>query len=308
MADHSSAAFVGLIIRQMAVAGIAAPTGMPPGGPPTVSVAVKRDLLAHACAVAGPGFILQIGQGIHAIPSDPTLDTLRRASDPADLLQRWTRLERYHHSHHRVLLRDSTGDSVLLEHVSLKPPAPTALETLAVFGLLAALFQAIGCRALDVDLIAADGSIVQAMQGSDIVLRQTDAWSGALWRLRWQSLAAEARIMPQALAEPGLVEQLYLLFDADPLRPWPLEAAAVQLRCSVRNLQRRLREAGASYSGILRDARVRRAVRAMLETGASLAEIGYAAGFADQAHFTRECRRILGASPAEWRRVATGVA
>ena len=44
----------------------------------------------------------------------------------------------------------------------------------------------------------------------------------------------------------------------------------------------------------------------MLDAPASLAEIGYAAGFADQAHFTREFRRILGASPAEWRRVAAG--
>lgn len=294
----------------MAVAGIAMPAGMPPnglpGGPPTVSVEVKRALLAHACAVAGPGFVLQIGQGIHAIPNDPTLDALRRAGDPVDLLQRWTRLERYHHSHHRVLLRDNTADSMLLEHVSLKPPAPAALENLAVLGLLAALFQAIGCQKLDIDLIAADGAASPAMRDGCIVLKQTDVWSGATWRLQWHGLVPEARIMPQAATDPTMIERLYRLFDDDPLRQWPIDAAATALQCSSRNLQRRLRDLGASYSGILRDARVRRAARAMLETKASLAEIGYATGFADQAHFTRECRRILGTSPAEWRRVASG--
>ncbi len=300
MSDYASAAFVGLILRRMAAAGIALPAdlqvAMTPGGPPQVTLDLKRRLLAHACDMAGPAFILQVGQGIHAIPSDPTLDVLRRAGDPTGLLDRWARLEKYHHSHHRVEVLQAGEGMMRLRHRSLRGPAPLALESLAVLGLLVALLQAIGCDGIEADL------------GDAPALRKDRAVLAALpagpvdWHLRWQSVQSEKRIRPPA--QPGLIEQLYLLLDDDPVRLWPIAAMAGAVGLSTRDLQRRLRRQGASYSGILRDARVRRAARAMLDTPGSLAEIGYAAGFADQAHFTREFRRILGASPAEWRRVA----
>jgi len=300
MSDYASAAFVGLILRQMAAAGIALPSGLQiaatPGGPPLVTLDLKRRLLAHACDMAGPAFVLEVGQGIHAIPSDPTLDVLRRATDPAGLLDRWSRLEKYHHSHHRVEVLQAGEGMMRLRHRSLRGPAPHALESLAVLGLLVALLQAIGCDGIEADL------------GDAPAQRQDRAVLAALpagpvdWHLRWQSVQSGKRIQPPA--QPGLIERLYLLLDDDPVRPWPIAAMAGAVGLSARDLQRRLRRHGASYSGILRDARVRRAARAMLDTPGSLAEIGYAAGFADQAHFTREFRRILGASPAEWRRVA----
>lgn len=310
MSEYASAAFVGLILRQMAVAGIQVPPdlspGPSPGGPPVASLDLKRQLLAHACTVAGPGFVLQVGQGVHAVPSDPTLDALRRAVDAADLLDRWCRLEKYHHSHHRVRVVKAGEREIRLSHVSMRTTPPGALENLAVLGLLAALLQAIGCSGLDIDLghtmeavpAMRDGRVVLATQAID-ALPTTD------WRISWRDLRREDRIRPPQ-AEPGLTDRLYALFDDDPVRHWPIAQAAAAMAMSSRQLQRQLRISGASYSGILRDARVRRSARMMLETPASLAEIGYAAGFADQAHFTREFRRILGASPAEWRRVATG--
>lgn len=284
----------------MAAAGIALPAdlqvAMTPGGPPQVTLDLKRRLLAHACAAAGPAFVMEVGQGIHAVPNDPTLDVLRRARDPAGLLDRWARLEKYHHSHHRVeVLRIGEG-MAHLRHRSLRGPAPAALESLAVLGLLVALLQAIGCDGLEADL----GDAPAQRQGHAVLAVQPA--EAADWHLRWAGVRAEARILPPP--QPGLIEQLYALLDDDPVRAWPIDVAANAVGLSSRDLQRRLHRQGASYSGILRDARVRRAARAMLDTPGSLAEIGYAAGFADQAHFTREFRRILGASPAEWRRVA----
>lgn len=300
MSDYASAAFVGLIQRRMAAAGIALPAELQvpttPGGPPQVTLDLKRRLLAHACDMAGPAFILQVGQGIHAIPSDPTLDVLRRAGDPAGLLDRWARLEKYHHSHHRVEVLQAGEGMMRLRHRSLRGPAPLALESLAVLGLLVALLQAIGCDGLEADL----GGEPALRQGQAVLTMLPSDTS--VWALRWDGVRAEKRIRPPA--QPGLIEQLYLLLDDDPVRPWPIAVMAGAVGLSTRDLQRRLRRQGASYSGILRDARVRRAARAMLDTPGGLAEIGYAAGFADQAHFTREFRRILGASPAEWRRVA----
>jgi AraC family transcriptional regulator len=49
--------------------------------------------------------------------------------------------------------------------------------------------------------------------------------------------------------------------------------------------------------------RVRTACERMLDPYASLAEVSFAAGFADQSHFTRSFRRITGMTPAAFRSV-----
>ena len=49
--------------------------------------------------------------------------------------------------------------------------------------------------------------------------------------------------------------------------------------------------------------RVRAACKRMLDPYASLAEVSFAAGFADQSHFTRSFRRITGMTPAAFRSV-----
>ncbi|MEL3891225.1 AraC family transcriptional regulator [Ferrovibrio sp. MS7] len=316
MSSFASAAFVGLILRRMALAGLEPPPdvtasgllarALQPGGNVQVALALKQALLRHAAIERGAGFLLGIGQGIHDVPSDPTLDVLRRAASAADLLLRWQRLESYHHSHHRTRIEalDEAGGTALLRHVSLGPTPPAAVEDIVVLGLLAALFQAIGCRGLEIDLIAGNGTALAAMRDDRILLDAALPADGtAQWRLRWRQQLLDTVSIPRDAAE-GLIERLYALFDDDPFRQWSLGEAGRALGLSSRSLQRRLAEAGAGYAGIQRDARVKRAARAMLAGPATLAEIGYAAGFADQAHFTREFRRVTGMRPAEWRRVA----
>lgn len=326
MSSFASAAFVGLILRRMALAGLEPPAdvtasgllarALQPGGNVQVALALKQALLRHAAIERGAGFLLGIGQGIHDVPSDPTLDVLRRAASAADLLLRWQRLESYHHSHHRTRIEalDEAGGTALLHHVSLGPAPPAAVEDIVVLGLLAALFQAIGCHGLEIDLIPGNGAALAAMRDDRILLGAALPADGtAQWRLHWrqQPRSTAAPVSAEPLAEPsaetaagGLSERLYALFDDDPFREWSLGEAGRALGLSSRSLQRRLAEAGAGYAGIQRDARVKRAARAMLAGPATLAEIGYAAGFADQAHFTREFRRVTGMRPAEWRRVA----
>lgn len=309
MAEFASAAFIGLIQRQMAAAGIVPPPGLiaafPPGGPPTAPIETKRRLLAHAVATSGAGFLLRIGQGIHAVPSDPTLDALRRAADPADLFARWGRLERYHHSHHRVLVSGQEPGRAHLRHVSSRPAPPSPLEDLAVLGLLAALMTAIGCRGIDVDLAGGDG-LRPVLRDDRIVLAAALPSTASEWILRWRKQVASERSLLDALPAAGLAERIGAVLDDDPLRAWAMADMARLLGLSPRSLQRQLKTQGATYSGILRDARVRRAARALNGGQDALAEIGYAAGFADQAHFTREFRRVLGASPGQWRAVAAG--
>jgi AraC-like DNA-binding protein len=49
-------------------------------------------------------------------------------------------------------------------------------------------------------------------------------------------------------------------------------------------------------------ARIRRAQALLIDTGASLEQVAEAAGFADAVHFGRVFRKLVGATPAAWRR------
>jgi AraC family transcriptional regulator len=48
--------------------------------------------------------------------------------------------------------------------------------------------------------------------------------------------------------------------------------------------------------------RLQRAARLMLESSSALADIAVLCGFADQAHLCNQFKRVMGRSPAEWRR------
>jgi len=48
--------------------------------------------------------------------------------------------------------------------------------------------------------------------------------------------------------------------------------------------------------------RIRRACEMMEQTDRCLAEIAHSCGFADQSHFSRTFRTLMGSSPAVWRR------
>ena len=57
-----------------------------------------------------------------------------------------------------------------------------------------------------------------------------------------------------------------------------------------------------TVAGYVRRLRVAWAQDQLLRPGATLADVALAAGFADQSHFARVFRRVLGLTPGEWRR------
>jgi AraC-like DNA-binding protein len=59
---------------------------------------------------------------------------------------------------------------------------------------------------------------------------------------------------------------------------------------------------GASPHAYLMKRRIRMAVEQMLGSNAPLSEIAMNCGFADQAHFSRQFRRMMGSTPSSWRR------
>jgi AraC-like DNA-binding protein len=79
-------------------------------------------------------------------------------------------------------------------------------------------------------------------------------------------------------------------------------ALAVSLQTPARSLRERAyREVGLSPKRILRVLRLHRALIAARRPGSSWSGVACAAGYADQAHLTREMQALVGETPSAWR-------
>lgn len=96
--------------------------------------------------------------------------------------------------------------------------------------------------------------------------------AGRAWRFTWEAAATPAGSPPPPMA--GWMPE-----------PVPAWVQALDLR----------------FTGLAAQARVRHAAWQLIETGLSLAEIGFLCGYADQAHFTRDFGRRVGLSPERYR-------
>jgi len=84
-----------------------------------------------------------------------------------------------------------------------------------------------------------------------------------------------------------------------------IDEIAVALRTSPRTLQRRLRDAGTTYSDVLDEFRLDLADRMLVDSDMRVSEIGYMLGYADLSSFDRAYRAWTGHTPAETRRKAS---
>ena len=85
--------------------------------------------------------------------------------------------------------------------------------------------------------------------------------------------------------------------DGEPRR----EAIARAMCISERTLQRRLLEEGASFQQLLDDTRRELAERYLVQESLTFAQATYLLGFADQATFTRACKRWFALTPGQYR-------
>jgi AraC-like DNA-binding protein len=81
-----------------------------------------------------------------------------------------------------------------------------------------------------------------------------------------------------------------------------LPRVAARLRMSERTLQRRLGAAETSLQAMVDDVRRTQSLRALAESGASIAEISYRLGFTEASAFHRAFKRWTGSTPASYRR------
>jgi AraC-like DNA-binding protein len=82
-----------------------------------------------------------------------------------------------------------------------------------------------------------------------------------------------------------------------------VRAVARAVNTSSRTLQRRLREAGLTYAGLVRQVRYEAASRLLMEPGQTVRAVARKLGYSDPAHFTRAFHRWTGVTPRAFRRL-----
>ena len=129
--------------------------------------------------------------------------------------------------------------------------------------------------------------------------------AAALLRVKTLIPAVVAPKIPQSLARWQLARALEL-FATNFEHPIRLDDVANAVRMSTSHFSRAFSgSVGEPPARYLRRYRVKRAQEMMLSTSKSLSEIALNCGFADQSHFTRIFRRMVGVAPATWRRVVS---
>ncbi len=275
----------------------------------TVSLDEKRQLVGCAVAQGGIGCLALLGRGLHRYADEPTHAALVSARDAHDLFVRWTRLERYIHSRHRVEVLALSDHGAHLAHLARSGgPPPLPAEDLVVLGVLVALLEAIGGQGVTA---RAGNARVYPEPDTEALASSVRRASTASWSIEWQAIAAlprppatDAVPVPDIAAPPGWPEHAqrsFHLLCQDLASPLTLPALARAQGHAPRSLQRSLSRAGLSYTQLLAEARCRSASWWLMQTAAPVVEVGYVCGYADQSHFTRDFRNRVGVTPLRYR-------
>lgn len=290
--DFASAAMMRLVAAGLARQGITAATPPAPGA--HVPHADKRAVLERVLAQRGAKAILEIADALPFMPAEPVLQALTRARDANDLLDRWSRLERFSHARHAVRVERVEDGRLRLTHTARDGGSPPSFaESLLVFGVIAALAEVVGAG--PVTLETAEGDRWRN-RGCWISPRVTAA-AGPV-------LLSSGRGVPSA-STPDRDDPITALrrrLASDPLRRWTVAAVAAEAGTSARSLQRALAREHLSFSRLIAEARLEVAASLLCKAeGPGLAEIGFLAGYSDQAHFARSFRRAVGTTPRAYR-------
>ncbi|GAA2974582.1 helix-turn-helix transcriptional regulator [Actinokineospora diospyrosa] len=289
MDEFASARLVGVVRRGLAVAGIE--TTAPPARGALLPLSAKRRYLAGIAREHGLLPLLRVGAVLPELAADPAVSALSRTDSPADLVERWRRLERFTHSRHRVEVAGRGVDELDLTHVGPPGSPPEPAEDAVVLGVLVALLGLIGVRGVGVTA----GEVEVCVSG-EFVAPLPESGS-ARWHVTWTSTAAPD---PVILGEQDVVAAARGLLGADLARRWTVDELAGRLGTSRRGLQRRLREAG-GFQDMLGTARTEAAAGLLLGGAHSLSTIGFACGYTDQPHFTRDFTRRTAMTPSAYR-------
>lgn len=265
----------------------------------------KRALVGQVLRTGGWSALLQLGQGIHDVKDDPLMHLLVQPGQPWRVLGAWLRLERYLHSRHRIVQMRLSECAVQHQHTGRgEGVQPLVAESWLVLGVLVALLERSGCQSVVASLPDARPLLKAGRVCATEQLLNDWATSGSVqtWHLTWRGEYPEVTdVLFKPKAASTLKEQLVgWIHETDNWQP-ELALVASALNLSQRSLQRKLGAQGVRFVDVVGQARAERASQLLTHSRSPLAEIGFASGYTDQAHFCRDFKRRCGLSPKEFR-------
>lgn len=243
-----------------------------------IELSEKRILVAALARAGGEQHLLQAGRSFSLTCNLPTAEALIRAPDLEVLAGKWMRFERYHHSHNRTQIEITPLSWDCTRHAT-EGAGPLPVENMLIAGALDGVMARFTGRAARLAPQAVD------------------------WSRFTLTAAVPGPASPEAGPTPD-ADRLEEMLLEDLARGWELADVAEALHMSTRTLQRRLKDRGLSFSRLIRRLRVEAASRLLCNSGLALADIGYACGFSDQAHFQREFKRQSGMTPRRLRELS----
>lgn len=283
----------------------------------TVPLANKRDVLHLIQQEYGLQGILQLGQGIHQVDDEPMKMVFLNATSVGDFFQRWQRMQKFVHSRHRLECQQVSNNRFELRHVSLADTPPQCAETCLVMSVVMSLLN----QCLGQQLHLEHQSHGVNYDGKNWTLT-TEPPPESAWLLRIETVPGTDEFTEKQqppdndlppynqlpheydLPPEQLVGRLRSLFRGDPCFKWTLKEAADKLYKSPRTLQRLLTAKLTSFTRLLVNERVLLASELLVDSNASLTEIGFVAGFNSSSHFTTLFRRSTGMSPGQFRKIS----
>lgn len=272
---------------------------------PHIGLGFKRQLLKAAFDEFGLIPILKAGRDITHMRESPLGYTLLKASTPDEMLDRFSRLETYFHSRHRVDYSRKTDNSYSFLHRSIENEQPQCYESMLIAGLLSGLLELLGCEKLNLEF--EDHTFIHEgrLQEGEGRIEYCSSF-----KMSWQAFAHKpAPVFDgkekflNSLTASGhgpYSRKVGSMAASDPVRHWNLTEVAEKMGLSVRSLQRRLQEEKTSFSQCVMSARCQCAVFYITEGIANLSAVGFLSGFADAPHFSREFRKNMGMLPSDF--------
>jgi AraC-like DNA-binding protein len=308
--DFSSGILVQLITKSFARQGILedVQSGFSPENSfgPKVGLQLKRTLLENGFSGHGANCVLEAGLNICTLYDSPFAYFLLRAKSVDELLDRFSRFERYFHSRHGTEILAKSANQLTVRQFSKTLEAPLSSEDLFIAGLLAGLLKLYGCLSLSLAIggiqILEDGQLIKAIEISE---RTTDfdfSWKG-IKKVNLPAFDGEETLL-SSLTKAGqgpYSRKVGRLLLRDLGRRWTVREIALELNMTERTLQRRLSEEGSGFGDCIMAVRCQMAIFYMTEKIDNLAAVGFLAGFSDAAHFSREFKKAIGMLPSEFK-------
>lgn len=285
-----------------------------PGGTVVTSAKLRSIMLALE-EINGPAVLVRLGRYLAAKEQEPILTMLRHSATPSVIADRWRRLEGYSHARARSEF-SVTGKSMTIHRGVVRGQPPARVENLLLLGFLIGLLEAAGAEDIDATILPSHGPAVRVTRRGRISDKLAFSGRGIRFRINWGSFEQVSSSYPFMANMPGtapsigaqrpVVQQLCAVLEHDIGRSWTIDEVASALGTSGRTLQRRLQQANNRFSDILRLVRVREACRLLYGTTLSVGEIGFWCGFTDNAHFSRDFRRLMAMPPSVYREASIG--